>query len=72
MKFNPNASGNTVPLVVLTTRFGAYASADIGTTWKRLDGGTIAHDFIGVAWDEGYVYLASFGQGILKSSAPLQ
>ena len=72
MKFNPSAAGNAVPLVVLTTRFGAFASADVGSTWRRLDSATVAHDFIGIAWDKGYVYLASFGQGVLKSSAPLQ
>ncbi len=70
--FNPAAKGKSIPLVVLTTRFGAYASSDIGSTWKRLDDATIAHDFVGVAWNAGYVYLASFGQGVLKSSAPLQ
>lgn len=70
--FNPNAPGSTVPLVVLTTRFGAFASADIGTTWKRIDLTTITHHFIGLAWHNGYVYLASFGQGILKSNEPLQ
>ncbi len=72
IKFNPDAPAKTVPTVVLTTRFGAFASADIGGSWKRLDMATIAHHFIGLAWDKGYVYLASFGQGILKSSAPLQ
>jgi photosystem II stability/assembly factor-like uncharacterized protein len=72
MKFNPNAPPHAVPVVILTTRFGAYASTDVGSTWTRIDSTTVAHDFIGLAWDNGYVYLASFGQGILKSDAPLQ
>ncbi len=72
LRFNPDAPAGKIPLAVLTTRFGAYASADIGRTWQRLDAATIAHHFIGVAWNKGYVYLASFGQGILRSTAPLQ
>jgi len=72
LRFNPTAPAGKRPLVVLTTRFGAFASADTGSTWQRLDAATIAHDFIGVAWSGGYVYLASFGQGILRSTAPLQ
>jgi hypothetical protein len=72
LAFNPAAAGATAPAVILTTRFGAFASYDIGAHWVRLDRSLIAHDFIGVKWLGGYVYLASFGQGVLKSDAPLQ
>jgi photosystem II stability/assembly factor-like uncharacterized protein len=70
--FNPRAPAKATPLAIVTTRFGAFASADVGTTWQRLDRAVIPHDFIGVAWNAGYVYLASFGQGVLRSNGPLQ
>jgi len=72
LAFNPSAAGATIPAVILTTRFGAFASYDVGAHWVRLDRSLIAHDFIGVKWLGGYVYLASFGQGVLRSDAPLQ
>jgi hypothetical protein len=72
LAFNPSVTGATTPAVILTTRFGAFASYDVGAHWVRLDRSLIAHDFIGVSWLRGYVYLASFGQGVLKSDAPLQ
>ena len=72
LAFNPAASPSQTPVVVLTTRFGAFASSDVGNTWTRIDTASISHHFIGVAWDQGYVYLASFGQGVIVSSAPLQ
>jgi photosystem II stability/assembly factor-like uncharacterized protein len=69
--FNPQARKRTVPAVVLTTRFGAFLSNDTGSTWQRIDTKAIAHHFIGAAWNDGYVYLASFGQGVIKSATPL-
>ncbi|MBV8155146.1 MAG: hypothetical protein JOY98_12035 [Candidatus Eremiobacteraeota bacterium] len=57
--------------VVLTTLRGAYLSRDDGSTWQRLDGGTISHSFWGIRWRGGYLYLASDGQGIVKSTTPL-
>jgi hypothetical protein len=69
--FNPTPkSGN--PDVVVTTRFGAFLSADLGTTWTRIDTTAVPHHFIGAAWAQGYVYLASFGEGVIKSKKPLQ
>jgi hypothetical protein len=69
--FNPNAKTGD-PAVVLTTRFGAFLSRDLGTTWQRIDTKAIAHHFIGADWSHGYLYLASFGQGIIRSRTPLQ
>ena len=69
--FNLKTSATT-PDVVLTTRFGAYLSTDLGATWTRVDGTAIAHHFIGAAWSQGYLYLASFGQGIVRSTTPIQ
>ncbi len=72
LAFNPAAPASKAAAVVLTTRFGAFASFDTGSHWSRIDGEAIAHHFIGVSWLGGYVYLASFGEGVIQSSAPLQ
>jgi hypothetical protein len=71
IQFDPQ-SGVKRPLVALTTLRGAYLSADSGSTWRRLDRNLIAHSFWGIRWNEGYLYLGSDGQGILKSIKPLQ
>ena len=63
-------SGN--PDVVVTTRFGAFLSADMGTTWTRIDTNAVPHHFIGAAWAQGYLYLASFGEGVIKSKKAIQ
>jgi hypothetical protein len=69
--FNPNPQRGD-PDVVVTTRFGAFLSRDLGTGWQRIDSNTISHHFIGATWNQGYLYLASFGQGVVRSSAPIQ
>jgi photosystem II stability/assembly factor-like uncharacterized protein len=70
--FNPNAKSSD-PAVIVTTRFGAFASMDIGTTWKRIDTTSIAHHFEGATWDgNGHVYLASYGEGVIRSGTPIQ
>ena len=63
-------SGN--PDVVVTTRFGAFLSTDLGTTWTRIDTTAVPHHFIGAAWAQGYLYLASFGEGVIKSKKAIQ
>jgi len=61
-----------VPDVAITTLRGAYLSSDNGSTWHRLDAGLVAHSFWEIRWLNGYLYLASDGQGILRSTAPVQ
>ncbi len=58
--------------VVITTLRGAFVSTDNGSTWQRLDNATIAHSFWGIRWLNGYLYLGSDGQGVLRSTTPLQ
>ena len=72
LAFNPSAPHGTTPAVVLTTRFGAYVSFDTGLKWKRIDTKAIAHHFIGVDWNSGYVFLSSFGEGVIRSATPIQ
>lgn len=69
--FNPTVTKGT-PDVVLTTLNGAYLSTDLGTTWGRLDRKLIAHSFWGIRWHAGYLYLGSDGQGVVKSTSPVQ
>jgi hypothetical protein len=72
VSFNPNPPTGVTPAVIVTTRFGAYASFDAGTTWARIDTAAIAHHFVGISWSKGYAYLASFGEGVVRSKTPLQ
>lgn len=70
--FNPTPSSGD-PAVAVTTRFGAFLSRDLGTTWQRIDTTAIPHHFIGAAWNgQGYLYLASFGEGIIRTTKPIQ
>lgn len=70
--FNPSPPAGQTPDVVLTTRFGAWISPDAGTTWQRIDHSSIAHHFIGASWSNGYLFLASFGEGVIRSKFPVQ
>lgn len=70
--FNPSPPTGQTPDVVLTTRFGAWVSTDAGNTWKRVDHLAIAHHFIGASWSNGYLFLASFGEGVIRSKDPIQ
>lgn len=70
IQFDPQAHGKR-PLVALTTLRGAYLSGDEGSTWRRIDRDLVAHSFWGIRWNEGYLYLGSDGQGILKSTKPV-
>jgi hypothetical protein len=70
--FNPSPPAGQQPDVVLTTRFGAWISTDVGVTWQRVDHSSIAHHFIGASWNNGYLFLASFGEGAIRSKDPVQ
>jgi hypothetical protein len=72
LAFNDQAKKGVTPAVVLTTRFGAFLSYDVGTTWTRIDMTTISHHFEGLGWNDGYVYLATYGQGAIRTTKPLQ
>ncbi|HEY6324994.1 MAG TPA: hypothetical protein VIW73_00580 [Candidatus Cybelea sp.] len=71
IKYDQDVTKGT-PDVVITTLRGAYLSTDDGQKWQRLDTGLIAHSFWGIRWVNGYVYLGSDGQGVVKSTGPLQ
>jgi photosystem II stability/assembly factor-like uncharacterized protein len=71
IKYDQDVTKGT-PDVVITTLRGAYVSTDNGQQWQRLDNGLIAHSFWGIRWVKGYLYLGSDGQGVVKSTGPLQ
>ena len=71
IRYNEDVKKGT-PDVAITTLRGAYLSSDNGSTWQRLDGGLIAHSFWGIRWVKGYLYLGSDGQGIVRSTTPVQ
>lgn len=75
LEFNPNAPAGQDPILALSTGFGLFASADLGTSWTRLDNpgsGAISRRFTKVEWLGGYLYASTDGQGLLRSTAPLQ
>lgn len=52
-------------LVVVTTDDGAYAS-QAGGAWTNISGSAVLQFFYGLAWDSGYLYVSTFGEGALR------
>ncbi len=71
IRYNQRVTKGVADVVVTTLR-GAYLSSDNGSTWHRLDAGLVAHSFWEIRWLNGYLYLASDGEGVLRSTAPVQ
>ena len=71
IRFNQDVTKG-IPYLALTTLRGAFVSTDLGSTWQRVDRALIAHSFWGIRWRNGYLYLASDGQGVVVSDAPVQ
>jgi hypothetical protein len=71
IKYNQDVSTGT-PDAVITTLRGAFLSTDNGSKWQRIDTGLIAHSFWGIRWVGGYLYLASDGQGVVRSTSIVQ
>ncbi len=67
-----NTAGSPPYLAMTTSGSGAWLSKDLGTTWERLDTQLVAHKYTAAQWLDGVLYLSTYGQSILKSSAPLQ
>ncbi len=71
IRYDQDVTSGTADVAITTLR-GAFISSDNGSTWKRLDDGLVAHSFWGIRWLNGYLYLASDGQGVLRSTSPVQ
>ncbi len=57
--------------VAATSGNGVFVSADDGDHWSRLDTGTTSHWFTAAHWVDGRLYVATFGQGILRTTEAL-
>ncbi|MEO6834907.1 MAG: hypothetical protein ABI231_03255 [Candidatus Tumulicola sp.] len=71
IRYNQDVTKGT-PTAAITTLRGAFLSTDNGSTWTRVDGGSIAHSFWGIHWVGGYLYIASDGRGVLRSTTQVQ
>ena len=69
--FDPSATSGMTPVVALATTGGIYASADLGVTWHDIRSNAVPRIFSFVHWDQGYLWTATYGQGVLRSDRPL-
>ena len=52
--------------LVVTTATGIYLSLDAGLSWGDIAYNATATYFTGLAWDQGYLYASTYGEGILR------
>jgi hypothetical protein len=71
IRYNQDVTKGTADVAITTLR-GAFLSTDNGSKWQRIDNGLIAHSFWGIRWVGGYLYLASDGQGVVRSTSAVQ
>ncbi len=71
--FNPSTAAGVTPYLAVTTGGqGAYLSTNTGTSWSRLDDQLITRNFSGLQWLNGVLYMATYGQSIVRSAVALQ
>jgi uncharacterized protein (TIGR03437 family) len=68
--FSPAASG-TNSIAALATSGGIYASSDDGNNWQDIRLNAITHYFSQVSWINGYLWVTTAGQGVLRSDRML-
>ncbi len=56
-------------VAVVTTIDGVYISQP-GGAWTDISGNATSRRFQGIAWDGGYLYVSSYGEGVLR--APIE
>jgi photosystem II stability/assembly factor-like uncharacterized protein len=54
-------------IVALAASNGIYTSADFGDNWQNVRANSVPKLFFDVAWDGGYLYAASYGNGVLRA-----
>lgn len=64
LRFSPDGT------VALATGGGIYISTDSGDHWQNANANAIPTYFSDVAWDRGYLYAATQGQGVLRTEMP--
>jgi len=71
--FNPGTAAGVTPYLAITTGGqGAYLSTNTGASWLRLDDQLITRNFSGLQWLNGVLYMATYGQSIVRTTAALQ
>jgi hypothetical protein len=56
-------------MVALASNTGVYLSTDLGDHWQNVSGNSVPGYFSDVAWDGGYLYTSTFGEGVLRSQS---
>ncbi len=64
--FQPNSAR---PLVAVATASGAFVSADRGARWQSIRFNAEPRWFTGIAWSGGYLYMSTYGEGVLRVPA---
>jgi photosystem II stability/assembly factor-like uncharacterized protein len=59
-------------MVALATNTAIYLSEDLGEHWQDVNGNSVPKYFSDVAWDDGYLYTSTFGEGVLRSQSVIQ
>jgi hypothetical protein len=72
LAFNPHPPAGADPALVLSTSRGLAISYDLGAQWQNIAGNALATSFEDVAWSNGYLFIATDGQGVLRSSSAVQ
>ena len=65
MAFQPGVSRPI--LVEVGTSIGVVVSQDGGQTWLSAQGNATTQMFTGLAWSSEYLYVSTFGEGVLKT-----
>ena len=69
IRFNP--IGNA-PYLALGTSRGIFVSTDYGDHFTDISGNAVSRVVNAVQWKDGFLYLGTGGQGVIKSVAPIQ
>jgi photosystem II stability/assembly factor-like uncharacterized protein len=69
LRFNPQAG---TPYLAIAYCGGVYVSTDYGSNWSSVTGNAISAAMSDAQWSSGTLFVASYGQGVLRSSAALQ
>jgi uncharacterized protein (TIGR03437 family) len=71
ISISPATPQGGVPPVALATAAGVYLSTDLGGTWQNVTSNAVPYSFHFVLWDQGYLWTATEGQGVLRSDQPI-
>jgi hypothetical protein len=61
MRFSPTGD------LALSMATGIYVSADLGNNWQNARANAVPARFSDISWDGGFLYAASYGQGVLRA-----